>query len=71
MLVKEGLVNQPFIDQWCTGYEELVRYAEKFTPDYVEKETGVKAEDVIAAASHVCRRSVGDDAPRPVHSASA
>lgn len=50
VLVKEGLVNQPFIDQWCTGYEELVRYAEKFTPDYVEKETGVKAEDVIAAA---------------------
>lgn len=50
VLVKEGLVNQPFIDQWCTGYEELVQYAEKFTPDYVEKETGVKAEDVIAAA---------------------
>ena len=38
VLVKEGLVNQPFIDQWCTGYEELVQYAEKFTPDYVEKE---------------------------------
>ena len=27
-----------------------MQYAEKFTPDYVEKETGVKAEDVIAAA---------------------
>lgn len=50
VLVKGGLVNQSFIDQWCTGYEELVQYAEKFTPDYVEKETGVKAEDVIAAA---------------------
>lgn len=50
VLIKEGLVNQPFVDKWCSGYEEVVKYAEKFTPEYVEKETGVPAELMIKAA---------------------
>lgn len=50
VLIKEGLVNKPFIDKWCIGYDELVAYAEKFTPEYVEKESGVPAELVVKAA---------------------
>lgn len=50
VLIKEGLVNKPFIDKWCIGYDELVAYAEKFTPEYVEKESGVPAELVAKAA---------------------
>ena len=50
VLVKEGLVNKPFVDKWCSGYEEVVKYCETFTPEYVEKETGVKAELVVEAA---------------------
>lgn len=50
VLIKEGLVNKPFIDKWCVGYDELVAYAEKFTPEYVEKESGVPAELVVKAA---------------------
>lgn len=50
VLIKEGLVNKPFIDKWCIGYDELVAYAEKFTPEYVEKESGVPAELVVRAA---------------------
>ena len=50
VLIKEGLVNKPFFDKWCIGYDELVAYAEKFTPEYVEKESGVPAELVVKAA---------------------
>ena len=25
VLVKEGLVNKPFVDKWCSGYEEVVQ----------------------------------------------
>ena len=50
VLVKEGLVKREFVDKWCTGYEELVKYCEAFTPEYVEKETGVPADDVVKAA---------------------
>ena len=50
VLVKEGLVNREFVDKWCTGYEELVKYCERFTPEYVEKETGVPAEKIVEAA---------------------
>lgn len=50
VLIKEGLVKKDFVAKWCTGYDKLVRYAERFTPEFVEKETGVKAADMIAAA---------------------
>ena len=50
VLVKEGLVDRKFVDEWCTGYEELVKYCEAFTPEFVEKETGVPAEQMIEAA---------------------
>ena len=50
VLVKEDLVDHAFIDKWCTGYEELVKYCEDFTPEFVEKETGVPAEKMVAAA---------------------
>ena len=50
VLVKEDLVDHEFIDKWCVGYEELVKYCERFTPEYVEKETGVPAEKMVAAA---------------------
>lgn len=50
VMIKEGLVNRAFIDKWCVGYDELVKYAEKFTPEYVEKESGVPADLVVKAA---------------------
>ncbi len=50
VIIKEGLVDQAFVDKWCYGYEEVVKYCEKFTPEYVEKETGVPAADVVGAA---------------------
>ena len=50
VLIKEGLINRAFIDKWCIGYEEVVKYAETFTPEYVEKESGVPAELVVKAA---------------------
>ena len=50
VLIKEGLVNKPFIDKWCVGYDELVKYAETFTPEWVEKETGVPAKLMVEAA---------------------
>lgn len=50
VLIKEGLVDKAFIDKWCVGYDEVVKYAETFTPEWVEKESGVPAELIVKAA---------------------
>lgn len=50
VLVKEGLVDKAFVEKWCTGYAELVKYCEKYTPEYVQKITNVPAQKVVDAA---------------------
>ena len=50
VILKEGLQNQSFIDERCEDFEELGPSVEMFTPEYVEKITGIAAEDIIETA---------------------
>ncbi|SFM89263.1 formate dehydrogenase major subunit [Thermodesulforhabdus norvegica] len=50
VILKEGLHDQAFIDEHTEGFEDLRRVVEKYTPEYAAEITGVKAEDIIAAA---------------------
>jgi formate dehydrogenase alpha subunit len=50
VIVKEGLVNQPFINNRTTGYAEFVQSLEKFTPEYAELISGVDRNLISEAA---------------------
>ena len=50
VIIKEGLVNQTFIDQRTEGFAEFVQSVEKFTPEYAEMVSGVDRELIIQAA---------------------
>lgn len=46
-IVKAGEYDHELMDRYSIGFEEVVDYAEKFTPEYVEEQTGIYA-DVVA-----------------------
>ena len=46
-IITQGLVDHDYVDKHTHGYEELKARAAEFTPEYVEKITGVKAADVL------------------------
>ncbi len=50
VLIEEKLLNKDFIARQTEGYQELAAALKKYTPVYVEKITGVPAEQIKAAA---------------------
>jgi len=50
VIIKENLHDAAFIDNRTTGFDALAAMVEKFTPDYVEKITGIPAQQIIEAA---------------------
>ena len=50
VIIKEGLYDEDFVRRRCTGFEELAKTVEKYTPEYVEDITGVPAELIVQAA---------------------
>ena len=50
VIIKEGLHDKPFIENRTEGFDALQKIVEKFTPDYVEKITGIPTQELIDAA---------------------
>ena len=50
VIINEGLEDKEFIAQRTEGYEEMKKTVLKYTPEVVEKITGVPAEDIRKAA---------------------
>ena len=50
VLLKEGLWDEKFVAERCEGFEEFRAAVEKYTPEAVEKLTGIPAEKLVAAA---------------------
>ena len=50
VIISEGLEDKEFITQRTEGYEEMKKTVLKYTPEIVEKITGVPAEDIRKAA---------------------
>ena len=50
VIIKEGLHDQQFIENRTEGFDELQKTVERFTPDTVEKITGIPAQELIDAA---------------------
>lgn len=49
LMVKEGLFDSDFAARWTSGLPELIEYAEAFSPEEVERITGVPPERVAEA----------------------
>jgi len=50
VILKEGLLNEEFIKTRTEGFEEFKKVVEKYTPEVVEKITGIPEKDLIEAA---------------------
>ncbi|MDR0817340.1 MAG: molybdopterin-dependent oxidoreductase [Clostridiales Family XIII bacterium] len=50
VIIKEGLIDKEFIDEWVYGYDELAARAEEYTPEKVEEITWVPKELIIESA---------------------
>jgi len=50
IIIKEKLFDKKFVEERTQGFDELKEITEKFTPDYVEKISGIPEESLIKAA---------------------
>ncbi|MHA1839381.1 MAG: molybdopterin-dependent oxidoreductase, partial [Candidatus Ranarchaeia archaeon] len=50
VILEEGLEDREFIEKRCVGFSDLVKTIKKYTPEYVEKITGIKPDELRAAA---------------------
>ncbi len=50
VIISHGLEDREFIENRTEGFEKLKEIVKKYTPEYVEKITGVPKEDIIKAA---------------------
>ena len=44
VLIKKNLINKPFIDEWCVGFNEYANYVADKTPEWAERITSVPAK---------------------------
>lgn len=50
VLIQEDLYDHSFVENWVHGFEELRGYIQTFSPEHVEKITGVRSERIRALA---------------------
>lgn len=55
LLIKNKWYDREFIDNYTIGFEKIACYAEKFTPELVERETGLSAATVREIARIIHR----------------
>jgi formate dehydrogenase major subunit len=50
VLVRDGLVDETFLAEHASGYDDLRALLDEYTPDHVAGTSGVPAEDLVRAA---------------------
>jgi anaerobic selenocysteine-containing dehydrogenase len=50
VVVNEDLIDKPFVEQWCYGYDQLKEHVQKYPPTWAEKITGVPAKQIEEVA---------------------
>ena len=59
ILIRAGLVNRAYIEQHTTGFEQLERFLEKYTPEYVAGITGLSQDLIYKTAMLYGRAKAG------------
>jgi anaerobic selenocysteine-containing dehydrogenase len=50
VIIEQGIHDKEFVEKWTTGFEELKAHVSPFTPQWAEKITWIKTEDIVLAA---------------------
>jgi anaerobic selenocysteine-containing dehydrogenase len=50
VIIKEGLFDREFVENWTFGFKEYCSYVKDFSPDVTERITGVPADRIVKAA---------------------
>ncbi len=50
VILKEGLHDKKFIEEWTENFDEWAKSIEKYTPELTEEITGIPADDIVKAA---------------------
>ena len=59
ILIRHGLIDRAYIDRHTTGFEELVRFLEAYSPDRVSEITGLSQEALYKTAFLYGRAKAG------------
>ena len=54
-IIREKLYDRPFVEKWTHGFDKLVDHIEQYTPEWAEKITGIKSDDIRALARQFAR----------------
>ncbi|WP_022977001.1 molybdopterin-containing oxidoreductase family protein [Nevskia ramosa] len=50
VIIREGLVDQDYVDRYTIGFEELAEHVAPYTPEFAAQETGIDAEVIRSLA---------------------
>ncbi len=50
VITSEGLVDREFVDNYTTGYSDLVEHVRNYTPEWAQEITGISAEHIEMVA---------------------
>ncbi len=50
VMINEKLYDAEFVEKWTFGFDQLVPHVQQYTPEWAEKITGVKADDIRTLA---------------------
>jgi thiosulfate reductase/polysulfide reductase chain A len=55
VILKERLYDSQYVDRWVQGLAELQDFAQPYTPQWAEEETGILADEIVAFAREISR----------------
>ena len=53
ILIRDGLYDSAFAQDWTLGFEEFKTYVEAFTPEHVSKITGIDEDRIERLAEDI------------------
>ncbi len=53
LLIRDGLYDKEFVENWTLGFDEFAEYVKEFTPEYVSKITSVSKERIEQLARDI------------------
>lgn len=57
VLVKKNLIDKAFIDEWCIGYDDYVKFVADKTPEWAENITSIPADTIVQIATEMGERA--------------
>ncbi len=56
VIIEEGIYDRDFVEEWCSGFEELRQHVKEYTPEHAGEVCGVSPDDVRRVARMFARR---------------